>query len=174
MSAATEDAQASSAKREKPEPVTLRGGCHCGAVRFSVDSAATIFRISCHCTICQRKSGSAFLPVVGFKAGALKIESGEDRLVKFATSERMERYSCSACNAGVFNRSLLPDRPFDDVPLAAFDRERDGGKDGPIAHFDLLAPTGHMFYGSRVVGDAFKGDGLPKWSGVPGGKPDMS
>ena len=35
------------------------GGCVCGAVRYRV-KAAPQFGLVCHCTWCQRRSGSAF------------------------------------------------------------------------------------------------------------------
>jgi hypothetical protein len=35
------------------------GGCHCGAVRYRVLSNPMLAGV-CHCTSCQRRSGSAF------------------------------------------------------------------------------------------------------------------
>jgi hypothetical protein len=37
----------------------LRGGCQCGAVRFEIRSPPLCV-YACHCTECQRQSGSAF------------------------------------------------------------------------------------------------------------------
>ncbi len=36
-----------------------QGGCQCGAIRFTVDSPPAVV-FACHCTACQRRSGSAF------------------------------------------------------------------------------------------------------------------
>ncbi len=37
----------------------LQGGCACGAVRYTLKSAPVAL-FACHCTLCQRQSGSAF------------------------------------------------------------------------------------------------------------------
>jgi hypothetical protein len=37
----------------------LTGGCACGAVRYRLSSAPVLL-FACHCSLCQRQSGSAF------------------------------------------------------------------------------------------------------------------
>ena len=36
------------------------GGCQCGAIRYRVDGPPIVV-FACHCTACQRRSGSAFV-----------------------------------------------------------------------------------------------------------------
>lgn len=48
------------------------GGCLCGAVRYEVNSAP-IRTIVCHCTFCQRRTGSAFGFMPYFKEDDVKI-----------------------------------------------------------------------------------------------------
>src|SRR5260370_41115109 len=36
----------------------LEGGCSCGAVRFALESALWV--VACHCSICKKRTGSAF------------------------------------------------------------------------------------------------------------------
>ena len=36
-----------------------RGGCQCGGIRYEVTGAPRLV-VACHCTACQRQSGSAF------------------------------------------------------------------------------------------------------------------
>ncbi|MEO3474461.1 GFA family protein [Roseomonas sp. CAU 1739] len=36
------------------------GGCQCGAIRYAVARPPTVI-FACHCTACQRRSGSAFV-----------------------------------------------------------------------------------------------------------------
>lgn len=36
------------------------GGCQCGAIRYTVDAPPVVV-FACHCTACQRRSGSAFV-----------------------------------------------------------------------------------------------------------------
>jgi len=48
------------------------GGCQCGAVRYEID-AEPIRIYACHCTLCQRQSGSAFAMAAVFPAGSLRF-----------------------------------------------------------------------------------------------------
>lgn len=57
-------------------PLPLTGGCLCGALRYEV-RAAPLFLAACHCTDCQKRTGSAFSmnmqvrePDFAFVAGA--------------------------------------------------------------------------------------------------------
>jgi len=49
--------QADAATRPRPPP-PLTGGCPCGAIRYQV-TALPLLLYACHCTNCQRQSGSA-------------------------------------------------------------------------------------------------------------------
>jgi len=53
---------------------TLTGGCLCGAVRYSVRPGFRLKPYACHCTDCQRRSGSAFAIQLGVMAADLTIE----------------------------------------------------------------------------------------------------
>ena len=52
------------------------GGCACGAVRYEVNGETEILH-NCHCTDCQRTSGSAFSTCCYFQEDKIKILSGE-------------------------------------------------------------------------------------------------
>ena len=53
--------------------VQFAGGCMCGKVRYSGE-AEPIFQGVCHCTTCQKLTGSSFSVVVAVPTPALKIE----------------------------------------------------------------------------------------------------
>lgn len=53
------------------------GGCLCGAVHYSADATA-IFSGACHCTNCQRHTGSAFSCVIAVPKPTLAI-TGQTR-----------------------------------------------------------------------------------------------
>lgn len=36
------------------QPVTVTGGCHCGAVRFEADVARSVRLLSCNCSMCAK------------------------------------------------------------------------------------------------------------------------
>jgi hypothetical protein len=50
----------------------LEGGCLCGKVRYSAE-AEPIFAGVCHCTTCQKASGSAFNTVVAVPKPAVSL-----------------------------------------------------------------------------------------------------
>ena len=52
------------------------GGCLCGAVRFRATAEPTR-AVSCHCGICRRHSGAAFLTFVHFPVKAFTWLEGE-------------------------------------------------------------------------------------------------
>ncbi len=50
----------------------LTGGCLCGHVRYSAN-ADPVFVGVCHCTHCQRQTGTAFSVLVGVPKPAMSI-----------------------------------------------------------------------------------------------------
>ena len=56
---------------DAPRPLT--GRCLCGSVTYSAD-ADPIVQAVCHCTNCQRQTGTAFSVVVGVPRAALTVE----------------------------------------------------------------------------------------------------
>ncbi|KAG6362065.1 hypothetical protein INS49_010294 [Diaporthe citri] len=55
---------------ENPSAFPMEGGCCCGHVRYSVDQAPMASH-SCHCTACQRETGSAFSPNIIIEASSV-------------------------------------------------------------------------------------------------------
>jgi hypothetical protein len=55
-----------------------RGGCLCGDVRYRLtDEPLTLY--ACHCTDCQRQTGTSFVLSMFVKRAALELERGELR-----------------------------------------------------------------------------------------------
>ncbi len=52
------------------------GGCVCGAVRYRVRGKPAV-AIACHCTFCQKRSGSAFAAFVYFDENAIEFTQGQ-------------------------------------------------------------------------------------------------
>ena len=83
----------------------LRGGCHCGAVRYEMPVPER--HALCHCEDCRRCAGA---PLVGWaivSAQALHI-TGELR--SYRSSEHGVRQFCPACGTGLFylNDQVFP------------------------------------------------------------------
>lgn len=56
----------------------LEGGCLCGQVRFTIN-AAPVRTFACHCTFCQRVTGSSFFAESIFPKDAVHFNEGERR-----------------------------------------------------------------------------------------------
>ena len=57
---------------------TLEGGCACGSVRYRLASAP-MFVNCCHCTWCQRETGSAFVINALIESDRVELTSGATR-----------------------------------------------------------------------------------------------
>ncbi len=66
---------ASKKLHETSHKIPLVGGCQCGSVRYRLDGAPLALAV-CHCTECQRQSGSAFGMSLAVPTGAFKLLSG--------------------------------------------------------------------------------------------------
>lgn len=78
-----------------PEPMTLRGACHCGEVRFEAvlpDGLSKPRR--CTCSICRMRGAVA----VTVDLDGLRITAGADRLTEYRFNTGVARhYFCSRC-----------------------------------------------------------------------------
>jgi hypothetical protein len=54
----------------------LTGGCLCGGVRFEIDAPLGPI-IYCHCSLCRRVSGSAFVANATVRTEVFRIVAGE-------------------------------------------------------------------------------------------------
>ncbi|KIK56432.1 hypothetical protein GYMLUDRAFT_47196 [Collybiopsis luxurians FD-317 M1] len=91
-------------------PIELQGSCHCGAVRFSVQSSTAVpFRL-CFCSICRKVGGVGGSINLGGFADTLKIHQGQEHIKvynavlnrdtpdeKIATDS--DRNFCSKCSS---------------------------------------------------------------------------
>jgi hypothetical protein len=74
------------------------GGCLCGAVRYEV-AEPPLVAYTCHCTACQRITGSAFSSAIVVPAEACRFAGAEPRpLRRTADSGRVStRWVCPGC-----------------------------------------------------------------------------
>jgi hypothetical protein len=93
----------------------LDGHCLCGNVRYRCDGEPMV-TLLCHCTDCQRQTGTAFSIVVGVDREALEIEG--DSLSSFTTigedtKEPVVRQFCSSCGSPIVSLpEATPDLAF--------------------------------------------------------------
>ncbi len=78
----------------------LTGSCHCGAVRFRVDSVITELT-TCDCSLCvKRNAVMAKVP-----EQALSVLEGSEVLTRYEwNTRRAKHYFCSRCGIYLFHR----------------------------------------------------------------------
>jgi hypothetical protein len=78
------------------------GGCLCGALRYEADGDP-LFAGLCYCADCQRASGSAFVPFMGFASNAVRFSGPTRKFTSKAANGRdTVRNSCPVCGSLVF------------------------------------------------------------------------
>ena len=102
------------------ESPSLTGGCLCGAVRFELTEAPKHAGY-CHCTRCQRRTGTAASAQARIDGRTLRILSGEEQIKAWRHPDGgFEKLFCSECGSQLFSRN--PDDPAQiSVRLGAFD-----------------------------------------------------
>ncbi|QRY77818.1 GFA family protein [Pseudomonas sp. PDNC002] len=82
---------------------TLQGTCLCGSVQYSSSQAPTMTAV-CHCSDCQKQSGSAFsvnvmIPAEGFQVNGLTLASYR---VQGGSGMQVRRFFCSHCGSPLY------------------------------------------------------------------------
>ncbi len=130
----------------------LQGGCLCGAVRFEI-TAPLISAGYCHCTHCQKRTGTGSsangrVPQEGFE-----LLAGEAHLRSFTAADGgVPKLFCATCGGHVFSGDPLHD-PQVAVRLGALD-----GDPG-------IRPEYRQFLDSAVAWEPIPDDGLARHRG---------
>ncbi len=84
----------------------LSGGCQCGSVRYSITQSPIRLNV-CHCTDCQKQSGSAFGMSLVIDPDSLRMESGQIKEFELtADSGRTKTCGfCPECGVRIYNRT---------------------------------------------------------------------
>ena len=134
----------------------LHGGCLCGAIRFEV-TPPTKWCAHCHCSLCRRAHGAAFVTWFGADRSSFELVTGADELSWYQSTPAARRGFCSRCGSTIFFES---ERWADEVHIAlacmedAIDR----------------SPKTHVFYDSHVDWIEL-GDELQRLGGPSGTDP---
>lgn len=82
-----------------------KGGCHCGAVAYEVESDLQQV-ITCNCSLCRmRGTMLSFVPATRFT-----LLQGEDRLTEYRFNKRvLQHLFCATCGIASFTRGQMPD-----------------------------------------------------------------
>ena len=82
----------------------LKGQCFCGAVKYKL-TAKPMFVNCCHCTDCQRQTGSAFAINAIIEAKHVKLVKGRPVAVAMKTDSGRPHdiYRCSKCQSALWS-----------------------------------------------------------------------
>lgn len=96
----------------------LRGGCHCGAIRYEAEGEPHHSTL-CHCTDCRRNAGAPMVCWTLFSNEHFRVTQGEATV--YASSEHGRRHFCPACGTGLFytNEQIFPNQT--DIQSATLD-----------------------------------------------------
>jgi hypothetical protein len=130
----------------------LTGGCLCGRVRFEVTRPLRSAGY-CHCTRCQRRTGTAASVQARVEPGSLQITAGEELVRAYEPSDGFAKLFCSLCGSSLFSRSS-EDSEVMSVRLGAFD-------DDPG-----IRPAYRQWVAKAVPWEPLPDDGLDRYEGA--------
>ncbi len=80
-------------------PITLKGSCRCGAVRFSVESHAPVPYQLCYCSICRKTAGGGGFAINLSAVAAMLSVAGEEAIGRFNAEIRDDAGHCERSQA---------------------------------------------------------------------------
>jgi len=129
--------------------MTLTGGCLCGRVRFEL-SEPPVAASYCHCTRCQRRTGTAASAQARIAPGSLRITAGEELVRAFEPPGGFAKEFCSACGSALWSRNP-EDSEVISIRMGAFDS--DPG----------VRPAYRQFVAYAAPWEPLPDDGLPRY-----------
>jgi hypothetical protein len=127
----------------------LTGGCLCGGVRYEIDEPL-VSAGYCHCTRCQRRTGTAAAPSARIVPGSLRVVQGEQLIRCWEPGDGWAKCFCSECGGALWSRS--PDDPeLLSVRMGTFD-----GDPG-------IRPSRRTYVAYAAVWEPIPDDGLERY-----------
>ncbi len=121
--------------RVRVPELPIGGGCECGAVRYRI-TQKPITCYACHCTVCQRQSGSAFGMSIMVPADGVEVEGRHGTYPCTGGYGRpQEKTFCPTCGTRITHRII-------------------GGeivvlKPGTLDDHTWIVPAGHIFTATK-------------------------
>lgn len=115
----------------------FRGSCLCGTVTFEI-SPPLQRMIHCHCSRCQKSTGTGHATNIAAGPDQLKWLSGQELITRFdlTTAVRFSKWFCSQCGCPL--PRLSRDSKMIIIPAGSLDT------------IPSISPTDHIYWDSRV------------------------
>ncbi len=127
--------------------VPLTGHCNCGAVRYEI-SEPLVSAGYCHCTRCQRRTGTAASANGRAAPGSFRVVAGEDRLRAWRPPDGAEKWFCGDCGSALFSRTAD-----DQIGVRLGTLDGDPG----------IRPSAHTYVAYAADWERIPDDGLPRY-----------
>ena len=126
----------------------LQGGCACGEVQYRIKSSP-LFVHCCHCTSCQRESGSAFALNAMIETDQVELTSGktEEVITPSESGKGQKFHRCPTCKVALWSHYAMA--VGDKISFL-----RVGTMENP----DLMPPDIHIFTRSKQGWVNLEGD----------------
>jgi hypothetical protein len=98
----------------------LTGGCLCGGVRYEI-AEPPVSASYCHCTRCQRRTGTAASPQARIVPGSLRIVQGEELVRAWQPPDGFAKCFCSNCGGALWSQN--PEGEIASVRMGTFDSD---------------------------------------------------
>jgi hypothetical protein len=128
----------------------LIGSCGCGAVGFEI-SEPPLAAAYCHCTRCQKRTGTAVQASARVAPGSLTVSRGEQHLRDWTPPGGLSKTFCGLCGSHLFARDPVSGE-ISIVRMAAID-----GDPG-------VRPAAHQFVAYAPPWEKISSDGLPRFA----------
>jgi len=125
----------------------LTGRCNCGVVRYEI-SEPFVSASYCHCTRCQRRTGTAASANGRAAPGSFRVVAGEDRLRAWKPPDGAAKWFCGDCGSALFSRTA--DDEF-------------GVRLGTLDSDPGIRPSAHTYVAYAAPWEEIPDDGLPRY-----------
>ncbi len=127
----------------------MTGGCPCGGVRWEL-TQPPIGASYCHCTRCQRRTGTAASAQARVAPGAVRITAGEELIRRWAPPGGAPKCFCSNCGGALWSLNAATGEIMS-VRLGTFD------------HDPGVRPAYRQYVEYAAVWERIPDDGLPRY-----------
>jgi hypothetical protein len=124
-------------------------------VRYEIAEDALVSAAYCHCTRCQRRTGTAASASARVTPGAVRITAGAELVKEWQPEGGFAKAFCGECGSALFTRPPDSEHPVG-IRLGSFDS--DPG----------VRPQWHQFVAYAAPWEPLPDDGLPRYPELPG------